>query len=96
MIKSLIGKEQPDFIAITGDVVSGQAWDRYEEKFWEKHYKPLASTLANLKVPWGLVPGFHDFETNINSQDMLELEQKQKFAASMPNYYEFYGKPMQH
>ena len=36
MIKSLIGKEQPDFIAITGDVVSGQAWDRYEEKFWEK------------------------------------------------------------
>ena len=42
MIKSLILKEQPDFIAITGDVVSGQAWDRYEKKFWEKHYKPLA------------------------------------------------------
>ena len=66
MIKSLITKEQPDFIAITGDVVSGQAWDRYEERFWESHYKPLAATLTNLSVPWGLLPGFHDFETDIN------------------------------
>ena len=74
MIRSLVSKEQPDFIAITGDVVSGQAWDREEKKFWEKHYKPLAKTLANLEVPWGLVPGYHDFETDINANKMLELE----------------------
>ena len=28
MIINLIEKEKPDFIAITGDLVSGQGWDR--------------------------------------------------------------------
>ena len=96
MIRSLIGKEQPDFIAITGDVVSGQSWDRFEQNFWERHYKPLADTLASLQVPWGLVPGFHDFETDLNSDGMMALEQKQKYAASMPNYADYYGKDMYH
>jgi len=34
----MIAKERPDFIAVTGDVVSGQAWDRETPNFWETHY----------------------------------------------------------
>jgi len=28
LIDSLLFKEKPDFVAITGDIVSGQGWDR--------------------------------------------------------------------
>lgn len=34
----MIEKEQPDFIAVTGDIVSGQAWNSEDEKFWERYY----------------------------------------------------------
>lgn len=70
----MIEKEQPDFIAITGDIVSGQAWDLEETKFWEKHYDILAKTLVNYDTPWGIVPGYHDFESDLGQQAMLDLE----------------------
>jgi len=47
-IRSLVGKEKPDFIAITGDIVSGQAWDRIHPSFWEHNYNMLAHTLEEL------------------------------------------------
>jgi predicted MPP superfamily phosphohydrolase len=74
MIRSLCEKERPDFVAITGDLISGQAWDRQEPHFWERHYVMIAETLTNLQVPWGMVPGFHDFEADATQAKMMELE----------------------
>ena len=96
LIKSLITKEKPDFIAVTGDIVSGQSWDREEPRFWESNYEKLALTLTNLEVPWGMVPGYHDFEADIGAHAMQELEGKKKYAASMPNFYDYYGHKMYH
>ena len=96
MIRSLIGKEKPDFIAITGDIVSGQAWDRQTPRFWERYYTPLATTLTNEQVPWGIVPGFHDYEADLNSQNMLEIEAQQRYSASLPNYYHMFDRKMHH
>lgn len=47
-------------------------------------------------MPWAIVPGFHDFETDISAIEMLKLEGKMKFSASIPNYYKHYGKEMHH
>ena len=76
MIRQMIEKEQPDFVAITGDLVSGQAWDTEETQFWERHYHPLAQTLVNLDTPYGIVPGYHDYEGDIGQVEMLALESK--------------------
>ena len=96
LIRSLIGKENPDFIAITGDIVSGQAWDHESKKFWETHYKLLANELTSLQTPWAIVPGYHDFESDINQHQMMDLEGKNKYSASLPNFFEHYGKEMHH
>ena len=87
IIKSLIGKENPDFIAITGDIVSGQAWDHDSNNFWNSHYRPLADWLTGLQTPWAIVPGFHDFEADINQHEMLQLEANHKYSATMPNFH---------
>ena len=71
--------------------MSGQAWDRTEEKFWEKHYRFLAITLSSLNTPWGIVPGFHDFESDLGQKAMMDLEMQEKYAVSTPNYYMYYG-----
>lgn len=39
MIGLLIQKEQPDYVAITGDIVSGQSWDLEQKDFWLQHYE---------------------------------------------------------
>lgn len=44
----MVHKERPDFIAVTGDIVSGQAWDREQPAFWETNYSMLAHTLEEL------------------------------------------------
>lgn len=83
-------------MAITGDIVSGQAWDRESPDFWVKHYKTLALEFTFHKIPYGIVPGYHDFEADANQTMMQDEEAKWKYAASLPNFYEHYGKPMHH
>ncbi len=41
MIKEIIRKENPDFMAITGDLISGQMYDQSEENatFWVKYFR---------------------------------------------------------
>lgn len=91
MIEHLIDKEQPDFIAITGDIVSGQAWDQKSKDFWKTHYKYLADILTMKSVPWGIVPGFHDFEADVDLYEMMEIDGDYKYSVALPNYFEYYG-----
>ena len=42
------------------------------------------------------MPGYHDFEADINSKAMLEIEARHKYAVSLPNYFMFYNTPMLH
>lgn len=96
MIGSFIEKERPDFVAITGDIVSGQSWDMEEKNFWLDHYKKLANQLSSYKIPWAFVPGYHDFEADINVYDMLKAQTSFEYSMSLPNFYEHYGSEIYH
>lgn len=96
MIRSIADKEKPDFVAITGDIVSGQAWDHEETQFWERHYRLIADTLKSLDIPWGIVPGYHDFEADASPKHMMDIEAQEKYSTSLPNFYDHYGKEMYH
>ena len=75
MIREIIRKEDPDFIAITGDLISGQMYDYSDEEkgFWEHYYNEFFSVMNNYDIPWGFVPGFHDYETNLTDDQMQAL-----------------------
>lgn len=65
MIKDIIRKEDPDFMAITGDLISGQMYNQSEEDslFWEHYFHEFFAIMNDYDIPWGFVPGFHDYET---------------------------------
>jgi hypothetical protein len=47
-------------------------------------------------MPWGFVAGYYDFDTGLNSADMLKEESKFKYAASSLNNFQLDGKEMYH
>jgi hypothetical protein len=68
MIKEIIRKESPDFMAITGDLISGQMYDQSEENatFWVRYFRQFFGVMNAYDIPWGFVPGYHDYETRWN------------------------------
>ena len=64
MIKMIVEKEEVDFIAVTGDLVSGQMDEHEQKDYWYKHIQGLESQFKDVEVPWGFVPGYHDYEAD--------------------------------
>jgi predicted MPP superfamily phosphohydrolase len=59
-IKQVLELEQPDFAVITGDVVSGYAWDGKTEGWYALQYANFTKTLIEHNVYWALTAGNHD------------------------------------
>jgi hypothetical protein len=43
--------------------------------------------LTSLEVPWGLVPGYLDFDNDISQLDMLKADSSYKLSASRYNKF---------
>ena len=59
-VSTLIGREEPNFVVITGDLVSGQANSLRIGSFYSDSAAPLLSLFENFRLPWSLVPGYYD------------------------------------
>ena len=67
MIKSILEIEKPDFIAVTGDVISGFAWDTKKRPWYSTKYKAFTKAMIESGIPWALTGGNHDEEGDLNS-----------------------------
>lgn len=52
--------------------------------------------MAENGIPWGLVPGYHDYEALDDDNFMLEEEDKHNLAMSEYNQFMFHGHEMYH
>lgn len=52
--------------------------------------------LTSFKTPWGFVPGYHDFEADINSYTMMKAQTEYEYATVIPNFYSHYGSEIYH
>ena len=50
----------PDMVVLTGDMVSGFAWDKKEKDFFEKRWKMFTKPYLDKKVPYAYALGNHD------------------------------------
>lgn len=50
--EKLIKEAKPDLVVITGDAVSGYAWDSCDENFTQKCWIDWTSPMEKLKVPY--------------------------------------------
>lgn len=70
----ILTEENPDFIVINGDLVSGE---RAQKGDASKHLDSVVSPLVDRGISWGSTYGNHDSEINLNPKDdMFKAEHK--------------------
>ena len=60
LVKNLIEWEKPDFVAVTGDVVSGYAWDGLTQGWYKENYELFMKAMNETGAWWALTAGNHD------------------------------------
>lgn len=70
----ILSEENPDFVVINGDLVSGE---RAHKGDASKHLDSVVSPLVDRGISWGSTYGNHDSEINLNPKDdMFKAEHK--------------------
>lgn len=65
------------------DFDNSNMWSDYFHKFFDK--------LNDLDIPWGFVPGFHDYETDWGNKKMLARIAKNPLHTDAANNFKFLG-----
>ena len=95
-MKNILHKENPDFVAVTGDIVSGFAWDHQTPSWWDRQHHKMRSVLEEYKVAYGMVPGYHDLEADASTGLMLNIDGRSRYSTSYFNDFRLDNKAMSH
>ncbi len=68
MIADIIDLEKPQLVMVTGDIISGNKWDKKTLPWASVQYNKLTSVLTEKKQPWAYTAGNHDCEADLNRQ----------------------------
>jgi metallophosphoesterase superfamily enzyme len=64
-MRKVLELEKPDIAVITGDVISGYAWDGKTEGWYAQHYQNFTKVLYEYNMPWALTAGNHDTQADL-------------------------------
>ena len=97
-IKEMIRKETPDFVAVTGDIVSGFMWDQTKGRpnFWKDNFAKLYTIMEANEIPFGFVPGYTDFEADLDQDAMMDLALEHDWCVAKYNPYQHNGRGITH
>jgi predicted MPP superfamily phosphohydrolase len=68
LIKDVLDQEQPDLAIVTGDVVSGYAWDYWTRPWMALQYANFTKVLMDAGVYWATTAGNHDSQGDLTRQ----------------------------
>ena len=74
LISDIIEQEKPDLAIITGDVVSGYAWDKKTRPWTAVQYANLTKTLTKHSLNWATTAGNHDSEGDLTREEVSEFD----------------------
>jgi hypothetical protein len=77
--EKLINHVKPDLVVITGDAVSGYAWDK-SDTFYQNCWKKWTNPMLKTKVKYAYTLGNHDDQANLSRQQILDLENTNPFS----------------
>lgn len=69
----LIDLSHPHFAVLTGDMVSGFAWDN-TTTFYQRNWKKYTSPLQLHNLSYSIILGNHDDEANLNRTEIMDLD----------------------
>lgn len=84
-MNDILDQEKPDFVVITGDVISGYAWDGVT-KPWAAHvYDTMAQVLKKRGLNWAFTGGNHDEEGDLTREQVSEVDRSYDLSLTKPN-----------
>ncbi|KAJ6245763.1 hypothetical protein M0813_20183 [Anaeramoeba flamelloides] len=90
----LLEIEQPDFVAMTGDIVTGEHCDTVEQT--QEAWNNTVSELVKRDIPWGITFGNHDYRGFIEVKDIMALDKSYPLSQSEFGPEELYGESNYH
>lgn len=83
MVTNFLTWEKPDFVAFTGDLLTGYLWNGTADWFYDR-WSPHAALLTKFGIPWGYALGNHDGEADLNRRECVELDATAPLSFSKP------------
>ena len=66
MVSDILDWEKPDLVVVTGDVVSGFAWNYWTRPWLALHYTNFTKVLTEKGYHWATTAGNHDTQADLN------------------------------
>lgn len=84
-MENILRLEKPDIAIITGDVVSGYAWDEVTHPWAAIHYQKLEKVFEEAGVYFASTGGNHEEDADLNRQEIFDLDRSLKMSLTQEN-----------
>jgi hypothetical protein len=85
LISEILEQEQPDMAVVTGDVVSGYAWNYWTRPWAALQYANFTRVLMEHGTYWATTAGNHDTQADLNREQVSELDRSFNLSLTLPN-----------
>lgn len=72
---TILAAEEPDIVILTGDMVSGYAWNG-SHGWFAKRWQQLTTPMIKANIPYALALGNHDDEADLTRDEIIKLDQQ--------------------
>lgn len=85
VMRTVLETEKPDFVVVTGDVVSGYAWDGKTPGWFAQVYKNFTIPLYEHNMHWAFTAGNHDSQADLTREEISEVDRSYNLSVTLPN-----------
>eukprot|EP01016_Furgasonia_blochmanni_P048095 TRINITY_DN7126_c0_g2_i1.p1 TRINITY_DN7126_c0_g2~~TRINITY_DN7126_c0_g2_i1.p1 ORF type:complete len:660 (+),score=104.92 TRINITY_DN7126_c0_g2_i1:226-2205(+) len=78
----LINTTNSDLVVITGDLVSGDAWDHSQRDFFHSAWRKLTEPMLFTNTKYAITLGNHDSEADLSREEIMDLDMKHPLSLS--------------
>jgi predicted MPP superfamily phosphohydrolase len=83
--QKLINFTSPDLVIITGDSVSGYAWDNLNSTFYKDCWHAWTKPMRKMKVPYAYTLGNHDDQADFTRKQIIDLDRTHNYSLTQYN-----------
>jgi len=79
-VRFFIENIKPDVVVVTGDLVSGYAWDMEDPTFYQSHWANFSQVFNETQTYYAYALGNHDHQGNFNREQIAKLDMTSPYS----------------
>ena len=79
-LRFYLDQVKPDIVVVTGDLVSGYAWDEEDSHFFQSHWSNFSQIFTETQIPYAYALGNHDHQGNFNREQIVKLDMTNPYS----------------